>query len=81
MTCPNQPGNVALRGMIGDARHGDRVAPGLAPGGEGDVHQLRRFLGVFVEQLVEIPHAVEHQFIGVLALDLQVLLHHWGVLG
>ena len=41
---------------------------------------LRRFLGVVVEQLVEIPHPVEHQDVGVLALDAQVLLHHRGVL-
>ncbi len=38
LTCPNQAGNVTLRRVIGDAGHGDRVAPGLAPGREGDVH-------------------------------------------
>jgi len=31
--------------------------------------------GVFEEELVEVPHAVEEQHVGVLRLDAQVLLH------
>ena len=54
--------------------------PALTPGGQGDVQQFRRLFGVVVEQLVEIPHAVEDQVAGVFRLDAQVLRHHGGVL-
>ena len=64
----------------------DPTAAGLAhhrghQGGEREVEQARRFLGVVVEELVEIAHAVEHQHVGVVCLDAQILLHHRRVLG
>ena len=37
---------------------------------------LRRALGVVVEQLVEIAHAVEQELVRMLRLDAKVLLHH-----
>ena len=62
--------------MKRDASHGNRVAAGLSPGCEGNVHQLCGFFGVVIEQLVKITHAVKHQLIRVLAFDFQILLHH-----
>ena len=81
LTGTNQTCNVAFSGMVRNARHGNRAASGLPTGRQGDIHQLGGFLGILVEQLVKVPHAVEHQFIGVFALDLEVLPHHWGVVG
>ena len=81
LTSTNQTCNVAFSGMIWNARHGNRIAPGLPPGRQSDIHQFGGFLGILVEQLVKVPHAVEHQFIGVFALDLEVLPHHRGVVG
>ena len=43
---------------------------------KGEVEQARSLLGVVVEQLVKVAHPVEHQDVGMLALDAQVLLHH-----
>ncbi len=77
----HQFGQVAVGGMEGDAAHGNRCTGRLAAGGEGDVEELRGFFRVLVEQLVEIPHAIEQQFVRMLSLDLQVLLHHGRVLG
>ncbi len=56
--------------------HRDGLAGRLAAGGQGDVEQFRGASGVVVEQLVEIPHPVEEQDVGVFRLDAQVLLHH-----
>ncbi len=64
-------GTPAMR--IGDAR-------GLAARGEREVEQLRGALGIPVEHLVEVAHAIEEQHVGMLALQGQVLLHHRGVL-
>ncbi len=61
------------------ARHRDRLTGGVATGGEGDVEQRRGAPRVLEEQLVEVPHAVEQQYIRVLGLEPQVLLHHGGV--
>ena len=52
----------------------------LTARGQGDVQQFCGFLRVFVENLVEVTHAIEHQLIRVLVLQLPVLLHHRGVL-
>ena len=67
--------------MKGNPGHGNSIATRLAARGEGDVQQLGSLLGVLVEQLVEVAHAVEHQLIRMLALELPVLLHHRGVFG
>ncbi len=78
---PHQAAQVALHRVHGHARHGNRRPRRLAPGGQGDVQQLRHPPGVVVEQLVEIAHAVEQQPVGLLRLDAQVLLHHRRVAG
>ncbi len=79
MAPPDQARDVALRGMIGDPRHGDRLTGGLAAGRQGDVQHLGGPAGVVVEQLVEIAHAVEQQLVRVLGLELEILAHHGGV--
>ena len=45
-----------------------------------DIEQPRRAPGVLIEELVEVPHAVEEERVRVLRLDAQVLLHDRGVL-
>ncbi len=77
----DQAGQVALGRMKGYAGHRDRLAGRLPARRQGDIQELGGFLRVLVEQLVEVTHAVEHQLIGMLALELPVLLHHGGVLG
>ena len=77
----HQPGEVLLGRVPGHARHPDRLPGRGAAGGERDVEQARGALGVVVEQLVEIPHAVEQEDVRVLRLDAQVLLHHGRVCG
>ena len=74
-----QLGQVLLDRVVGHAGHFDRRAGRCAARGERDVEQPRRLLGVVVEQLVEIAHAVEQQDVRMLRLQAQVLLHHRGV--
>ncbi|MNN24942.1 hypothetical protein D3C81_1383940 [compost metagenome] len=62
--------------MERDAGHRDRLPCRLAAGGERDVQQSGGFLGIGVEQLVEVAHTVEQQLVGMLLLDAEVLLHH-----
>ena len=75
----DQLGQIALGSVIGHARHRDGIAAGLAALGQGDVQQARGLDGIVIKQLVEIPHAIEHQAMRVLGLDAQELLHHRGV--
>ncbi|MNM60416.1 hypothetical protein D3C81_716950 [compost metagenome] len=77
----DQLGQVALCRMERNAAHGDRLASRLTARGQGDIQQFRGFLRVFVEDLVEIAHAVEHQLVWVLIFQPPVLLHHRGVCG
>ncbi len=72
----HQLGEILLDGMVGHAGHLDRLPRGGATLGQRDIHQLRGTHGVFEKQLVEIAHAVEQQFVEMLCLDAQVLLHH-----
>ena len=65
-------GDVALRGVVGDAAHGDGVAFG-----EGDVEDAGGDLGVLEEHFVEVAEAVEEEdVVGEGAAQLLILRHH-----
>jgi hypothetical protein len=69
-----EPVDVRLGRVEGDARHGD--APlALRPRGEHDPQDPRGGLGVLVEHLVEVAEPEEEDFVGVARLDLGVLVH------
>ncbi|MNF60244.1 hypothetical protein D3C84_418570 [compost metagenome] len=72
---------VAFGGVVWNPAHRNRLPGRLPTGGQGNVQQLGGLLRVFVEDLVEVTHAVEHQLIRVLVLQAPVLLHHRGVGG
>jgi len=79
LAAAQQPGQIGLHGVGRHPGHGNRYAVGLAPGSQGNVEQARGLAGVVEKQLVEVPHAVEEQGLGVLCLDSQVLLDDRGV--
>jgi len=72
----DQARQIALGGVERNAGHGYRRARRLTARSQGDVEQRSGLLGIVVEQLIEVAHAVEHQLIRMLALELPVLLHH-----
>ena len=72
----NQPGDIAVGRVMGNARHGDGALPLLARG-EGDLEQARALVGVLEEELVEVAEAEEEEVVGVALLELPVLQHHW----
>ena len=76
----DQPGDVAVAGVIGHAAHGGALLRGLVavPGGQSEVQLLGRQLGVVVEHLVKVAQAEEEDGVGVLLLHLQILPHHGG---
>ena len=57
--CLEQAGDVALRGVVGDAAHG-----GATTFGEGDVHDRRGVFCVVEEHLVEVAETVEKDHVG-----------------
>ncbi|MNH97874.1 hypothetical protein D3C73_505810 [compost metagenome] len=72
---------VTLSGVVRNPAHRNRLPRRLPAGGQGDVQQLGGLLRVFIEDLVEVAHAVEHQLVRVLVFQAPVLLHHRGVGG
>ena len=72
----DQLGQVGLHRMHRHPGHHHGGARALTARGQRDVEQAVGLARVVEEQLVEIPHAVEDQRVGVLLLDAQVLLHH-----
>jgi hypothetical protein len=76
---PHELRQVALDAVERHARHRNRLASRLAARGQRDVEQARGALRIVIEQLVEIPHAVEQQHVRMLRLEAQVLLHHGSV--
>ena len=73
----DEPGQVAVDGMVWHAAHGDAgLALGGGAGREHHVHLPRRHLGVLAEHLVKITHAEHDERIGMLLLGRVVLLHH-----
>jgi hypothetical protein len=68
-----QPIQVVVERVVGDAGH--RRPPGAAEGarGERDAGVPRQDVGIVVERLVEIAEAVEEDSMGVLGLEVEVL--------
>ena len=82
----DEPGDVGLAGVVGDAAHGHPLLLGLGvlavvPGGEGQIQLPGGQLGVVGEHLVEVAQTEEQNGVRVVLLDLQVLLHHGGQFG
>ncbi|MNF60176.1 hypothetical protein D3C84_417870 [compost metagenome] len=76
LTQLDQLGEVTLHRVEGNAGHGNGLARRLTARGQGDVEQLGSLLGILVEDLVEVAHAIEHQLVRVLVLQPPVLGHH-----
>ena len=82
----DEPGDIGLAGVVGDAAHGHPLLLGLGvlavvPGGEGQIQLPGGQLGVVGEHLVEVAQAEEQDGVRVVLLDLQVLFHHGGQFG
>ena len=71
----NEAGDVGLRGVVGDAAHGNGLALLAIARSEGDLKLAGGDDRVFVEKLVKIAEAEEKQGLGMLPLDGVVLLH------
>ncbi len=69
----DEPGQVGVQGVMGDAGQGDALALAHRPRGKGDLQLARDQLSVLVERLVEVAQAEEEDGVRVAALDLQVL--------
>ena len=74
-----QTGEITLGSVKRYARHRDRAGCGLTACGECDVQKAGCPAGIFKEQFIEIPHAIEQKLVWVTGLDAQVLPHHGGV--
>ena len=70
----DQPGDVALGGVVGDARHRGAFAPSPVAPGQRQLQLAGGQLGVAVEHLVEVAHAKEDDGVGMLLLDAEILL-------
>ena len=74
----DEAGDVAVRGVIGDAAHGNGLALFAIAGGEGDLEFAGGDDGVFVEEFVEIAEAEEEEGVRIAGLYGVVLLHQGG---
>ena len=72
---PQQLGDVAGGGVIGQPAQRHLVGLVLVAGGQGDVEQARAFDGVLVEHFVEVADPEKQNRVRVLLLDLAVLPH------
>ena len=72
----DQPVEVVVGALDRHAAHADVFALVLAALGENDAERPARDLCVVEEQLVEIPHPIEQQAVGIGRLDLEILRHH-----
>ena len=71
-----QSREVALGGVVGNAAHGH--GPFLVPGRELDLQFARGYLGVVVEEFVEVAHPEKEQGVGMLPLGRRELAHDRG---
>ena len=69
-------GGVRLKLMVREAAHRDGVVGPFAPRGQRQFQETAGFLGIFVEHLVEVAHAVQQDRVGMLLLQRLVLPQH-----
>ena len=76
----DEPGDVALTGVVGHAAHGGALLRGLVPvpGSEGQVQLLGHQLGVVEEHFIKIAQSEKQNGVGIAVLHLQILFHHGG---
>ncbi len=74
----NQPGEVGLDGMVGDAGQRHTIAGAHVPAGEDDVADAGDQLGVVVERFVEIAETERDDGVGEL---LDLVLKRWQISG
>ena len=76
----DEPGDVAVTGVVGDPAHGSALLRRLVPvpGGEGEVQLLGHQPGVLVEHLIKVAQPEKQDGVRVALLHLQILLHHGG---
>jgi hypothetical protein len=72
-----KPGNVPVRGMIGDPAHGTWLFAVFVPGSEGNLQLPRCRHRIFKEKFVEIPEAEQQKSIRHILLHGVVLPEHW----
>ncbi len=71
-----KPGDVAVRGMIGDPAHGNWLFAVLVPGSEGNLQLTRSRHRIFKEKFVEIPEAEQQKSVRHILLHGVVLPEH-----
>ena len=81
----DEPGNVGLAGVIGDAAHGDPFFLRLGvfavvSGGQGQVQLFGGQLGIVGEHFIKVPQTEKQNGIRVFLFNFQILLHHGGKL-
>jgi hypothetical protein len=69
----DEPVEVAVELVVGDAGERDAPVPAHRPRGERDPEHARRQLGVAVERLVEVAHAEQQHRVRVLCLEIEIL--------
>ncbi|MEX0734366.1 MAG: hypothetical protein WD944_04870 [Steroidobacteraceae bacterium] len=76
LALPDEAREIAVELVHGNARHRNGRAVGFTSLRQDDVEKPRAAARVVVEELVEIPHAIEQEDVRMLGLDAQILLHH-----
>ena len=74
----DEPGDVAVTGVVGHAAHGGTLFHAALLARQGQVQLPGDQLGVLVEHLIKIPQPEEEDGVGIPLLHLQVLAHHGG---
>ena len=77
----DQLGQVVLDRMHRHTGHHHRLAGALPARRQRDVEQSMGLAGVVEKELVEVAHAVQHERVGEVGLDAQILGHHRRVPG
>ena len=75
--CLEQPTDIALECVVGDAGHRDAMALPQLAGRQRDAQQRRGPLGILPECFVEVAETEEHDGIRIVLLDSLVLVEDW----
>ena len=79
----DQPRHIGFVGVKGYAAHGGALLLAAAFARKSQFQLAGGCQGIVIEHLIEIPHTVEKNFVGMLFFNFKILLHHgrYGLLG
>ena len=78
LASPDELRQIGVEGMMREACHLVALVVAVVAPGQGDAQDARSYHGILAVSLIEVTTSKQQHSIGMLCLQVEKLLHHWG---